>query len=404
MFKSFRPRLLCPVWENYASAGGRKKLVTECRESVTQWRWATGNMSRNVPFRKERFGENSQWLKDGTKPKPPHVRHGLDDAGAIRVIEDQRRNSTSFLVHGGGGQVDSVEYMYRPGTLMHLRRCIYDGKRLVRMHNFIAGRNASEELYVWKGNRLDQIVSVGWSTFFNSESQTWRPFEADSHSLQQFEYDELGRLARIVGQALNKDGSVYRDLGPQIEYERPINGETIPALATEIERMLLEQVPAAVAELEEQEKAKGPFYCLLLCYCAEDFEAGWPPFLVLGSEAERRRIVEKGEDVRYWLWAPDELREMPGNIEFGLRDEGLRNHCRLHAQLMGQREDMSSGIKVLRAVAKQLNGFDWSQAIGITPDFIVAAVDNTGEADPIKDIKAVVPATVFRSLKKDGLV
>jgi hypothetical protein len=403
MFKSFRPRLLCPVWEKYESSRERDKLAAECRKSVVEWRWASGDMSRNVPFRKERFRHNPQWIRAGAKPKPADVRHGLDATGAIRIVENGLEKSTTYIVHGSG-PVDSVQYTYRSGDLEYLRRCVYDGERIVRVHNLIGGRNGSEEVYVWKEDQLDHIISLGWSTFFNSDSRTWRPVEKNSHAREQFEYDDLGRLDRIVACYLNSDGSVDPDLGPRIAYERPKKAESIPALAKEIQRMLLEQVPAAVVHVKEKAQSKGPFYCLLLCYCAEDFEAGWPPFLVLASEAERRRIVEEGQDVRYWLWAPDELREMPGNVEFGLRDVTLRNQCRLHARLMGQKDDTASGIKVLRAVAKELNAFDWSKTIDVTPDFLVAAVDNTGEVDAVKDIKAVVPAAVFRSLKKNDLV
>ena len=216
------------------------------------------------------------------------------------------------------------------------------------------------------------------------------------HWGQQFEYDELGRLQSIVARVLNDDGTIDRDVSPRIEYERPKRGESIPQLAKEIERMLLEQVPAVIA----QAKRKGPFYCLLICYCAEDFEAGWPPFLVLGSEVERRRIIEKGDDVRYWLWAPDEMRERRENVVLNLRDAALDTHCRLHAQLMEEKENNSSGIKTLRAVAKRLNSLDWSRTIAVTSDFVVAAVDNTGEVDPVKDIKAAIPAPLFQSLKK----
>src|SRR5687768_9874905 len=87
---------------------------------------------------------------------------------------------------------------------------------------------------------------------------------------------------------------------------------SIPQLASDIERMLLERVPATVAKA----KAKGQFYCLLLCYCAEDFQAGWPPFLLLGSEAERRRIIQRGDNIAYYLWAPDEMRNQEANVEF----------------------------------------------------------------------------------------
>lgn len=152
----------------------------------------------------------------------------------------------------------------------------------------------------------------------------------------------------------------------------------------------------------------------LLCPVYEKYEA---------AKGRDRLAAACREKVTQWRWATGDMalrepfhkekyRHNPqwlkagakGNVEFGLTDPMLKNHCRLHAQLMSLKDDLSSGMKALRAVAKQLNGFDWSQTIAVTPDFVVAAVDNTGEVDFIKDIKAVVPAALFRSLKKKGLV
>ena len=68
--------------------------------------------------------------------------------------------------------------------------------------------------------------------------------------------------------------------------------------ASEIERRLLKKVPAAVAKA----KPEGQYYCLLLAI-AEDFQAGWPPFVLLGNEAERQRVINQGGDwVAYNLW------------------------------------------------------------------------------------------------------
>jgi hypothetical protein len=171
-------------------------------------------------------------------------------------------------------------------------------------------------------------------------------------------------------------------------------------LTRQIEAMLLELIPPAVARA----RGKGPYYCLLLCYCAEDFPAGWPPFLLLGSQAERQRIVQRGQNVSYFLWAPDELRNQ-GEFEIPLhRDQPLNDACTQHARLMSASDDYSSALGVLRSVATTLNQQDWARIIDVTPDFVVAAVDNTGEVDPAADIQAVILAAKFQSLRQRGLV
>jgi hypothetical protein len=176
---------------------------------------------------------------------------------------------------------------------------------------------------------------------------------------------------------------------------------TVDDLAAQIEGRLLKKVPAAVAKA----KPAGEYYCLLLCYCAEDFQAGWPPFVLLGHETERQRIINQGESVSYFLWAPDEMRNQAANVELALhRDASLNELCAQHAELMNAAEDTSSAMNVLRRISKKLNRRDWSETLKVTPDFIVAGVDNTGEVDPAKDIAAMIPPEKFQSLRQRGLI
>jgi hypothetical protein len=134
---------------------------------------------------------------------------------------------------------------------------------------------------------------------------------------------------------------------------------------------LLEQIPAAVRAA----RIASPVYCLLICYCGEDFPASWPPFLVLGAEAERQRIIKEGHDVKYFLWAPDEMRNCDANHEVGLGDAELIGKCRVHAQLMSAANGWDACRRILESVAKQLNDYPWRDNVPITDDFIVAAVE-----------------------------
>jgi hypothetical protein len=176
---------------------------------------------------------------------------------------------------------------------------------------------------------------------------------------------------------------------------------TLAELASDIEQRLLKRIPAAIAKA----KPEGQYYCLLLCYCAEDFQAGWPPFLLLGSESERQRIISNGNSVAYHLWAPDEMRNHEANVEIPLhRDQILNDLCIRHAEMMDTKGDTSSAMDVMRRIAKRFNRRDWSELIRVTPDFIVAAVDNTGEVDPARDIETMIPPEKFRSLRRRGLI
>jgi hypothetical protein len=176
---------------------------------------------------------------------------------------------------------------------------------------------------------------------------------------------------------------------------------TITELAVDIERRLRKKIPAAVANA----RPKGQYYCLLLCYCAEDFQAGWPPFVLLGNELERERIVKSRDSVKYYLWAPDEMRNHDANVEVPLaRDVSLSELCAQHAELMDVEGDTSSAMDVLRRISKRLNKRDWTDLIKVTPDFIVAAVDNTGEVNPAEDIQDMIPTERFQSLRQRGLI
>jgi hypothetical protein len=72
--------------------------------------------------------------------------------------------------------------------------------------------------------------------------------------------------------------------------------------------------------------------------------------------------------------------------------------------LTWSKEDYASAKKALRNVAKALNEVGWPKIIEVTPDFLVAAVADTGEVEFAKDIKASVPAQKFRSLKQRGRI
>lgn len=406
MFDDFQPELLYRNFVKYSSPEGRDELAQQCRAKVVEWRWASDDMAFafQQPFVKERYRCDPKWLKEGAKLKSDSKRHGLDAEGLIHVVEDLTSNagldqaqiSAKYLSYQDN-QIESVRYL-TPGSLQLVQRRLYKGPRILREHNF-GSRHGSEQQYEWQGQRLHRILSMGWRhDVVHSETKRFTGLEQNSHSEQIFEYDELGRLVRIVERSLNRNGTIYKGLPPRINYERPKKNESIPQLAKEIERMLIEQIPLAVAKA----RGKGPFYCMLICYCGEDFDAGWPPMLMLKPEAERRRIVERGEEVKYFLWAPDESDETNVRLRYG--DETLENSCRLHCQLMDVKENYSSAKKALRNAAKALNELDWPKLLDVTPDFIVAAVDNTGEFAFATDIKAVVPAAKFKALKANGMI
>ena len=411
MFESFQPDALQLPFEAYDAPERHEELDRECRAQVVEWRWATDDMAFAFrrPFPKEWGGHGPEWLKAGAKLKPGMLRHGLDAQGIIHVVEDPwfdnkrapGRIKPTYLVYQED-QIEAVRYGWShadPDRVEHLHRRAYDSDQLAREYFLMPGRGGSERQLHWQDDRLERALSIGW-TQRRQRDGTWGELRVTSRTEMRFEYDRLGRLARIVERSLSEDGTFLRELGERVQYERPKKKESIAGLAGEIEEMLLEQVPETVASA----RGRGPFYCLLLCYCEEDFPAGWPPPLILGSEAERRRIVERGEEIGYYLWAPAEMESRTTNAVVGLDDTVLNNVCRRHSQLMAGKRSFASGKKLLRAVCKSLNRLDWSEIIEVTPDFVVAPVDTTGEVDPARDIRAVVPRATLQGLRRQGLI
>ena len=264
--------------------------------------------------------------------------------------------------------------------ILLIERVVYEDGRITGYQRFDSQRGSIAS-FSWLDGRLERSVTCSASHGIYHpncsipEYSEWRGPEEVFFEEYTFDYNEPGELQRIWSKSLNADGTPDED-SRSLKYRRPVKGESIPALSADIESILLDQIPKALKEA----KLNTAVYCLLLCYCGEDYQAGWPPFLVLGSEKERQRIVKEGSDIDYYLWAPDEMRDKSDNIELQLQDQALVERCSIHSELMSMKGSFAPAVKVLKNVAHKLNEFRWSGILTTTPDFIVAFVNNTCEA------------------------
>lgn len=410
----FDPETLKGIYDQYFDPAAKEQLVESCRRRVVRWRWATRLMSPAETFRRELHQKTSEarWLDAGERPEKYGYLHGLDSTGLIHVArwpwssEGEYRDelaSETYWLHAGQqvtlisfeGETDPTQ---RTPTLV--AQFQLDGGRLAWRRTFSTG-GASEVQYDWRDNRLVRCIDCFSShPYYSPGFSSWEGTRDRSFVETTYAYDPDGQLAEVWEQYLEEDGQPCADLERTLKYRRPRRGETIPALSTAIQAMLLKQIPAAVRKA----RITSPVYCLLICFCEEDLAASWPPFLVLGAESERERIIRAGRDVKYFLWAPDEMRNRDANHEIGLADEELVGKCRLHAQLMSAENRWDAGKEILDSVSQQLNEYRWSDLVATTDDFIVAAVDNTGERDTLQDIRAVVPPARLAILQAKGLV
>ncbi|MCE9556213.1 MAG: hypothetical protein K8T91_22930 [Planctomycetes bacterium] len=411
---SFDPEPLREVYVAYSDYRRCEELAQENHRKVVEWRWATGDMFEGRPFEKERFAHKARWLKDGQPLKPLNVQHGLDADGKILIIRnpwfsgeynEERTTETQWIYEEGRIIYITIPPLSRPEDRKadFVRRFVYERNRLASVETFSHGHGAVESFF-WENSRLEKSVSCSWQhdTYFpsNSKYSQWKGPASVSYVQLTYEYEDQGRLQNIWQQYLNADGTPLDAPPKKLTYRRPAKGESIPALSAEIEAMLFDQIPRILTEA----KIEARVCCLLICYCGEDFEAGWPPFLVLGSEKERQKIIAAGSDVQYYLWAPDEMRSSSDNFFVDLQDQNLIDKCSLHSQLMSMKSSYSAGRKVLQNVARRLNEFQWDGILTTTEDFVVAFVDNTGEYPIDKDIMASISEERLANLKSRQLL
>ena len=345
-----------PLRKLYAEYHDRKrymKLAEANERKVVEWRSATGEMISPHPFQHECFGAVFGWLEKGQKAKVRQVDHGLDAEGRILIAREAFRAGHSAeedleetqYVHNGNQITAITAYSRRKPKdfeVTNLERFTYKVGRLLSYERFY-WRAASIDVCSWKGDRVEQTEYCGadhvsWYHPNQAKYREWKGSKELRRSQRTYEFDADGELARAVQHCLN-DAGEPDPKSRYMFYVRPIPGVTIAKLSDEVEELLTAAIPKAV----KQKKTKSAAYCLLVCYCGEDYHGGWPPFLVVGGEKWRDKIVQEATDVKYYLWAPDEMRDKPENVEIMLDDSRLNEKCMMHLDLMSAKEQLRSG-------------------------------------------------------------
>ncbi|ALM85822.1 hypothetical protein [Bordetella sp. N] len=176
---------------------------------------------------------------------------------------------------------------------------------------------------------------------------------------------------------------------------------SIDSLEAQVKAALLERLPAVLQSIPRDEA----LYCLLLCYTNEDTGAAWPPFLVWGKTSYRDQIVATGESVSYYLWAPDEIREVQGyDDEYWFDDESLVELCARHADLIDVGNSQEPVLRVLAGLVPEVRRLVQAAGLPVTDDFVVAYADNTGAVDTVGAMEAVVDSSLWAVLKQRGYV
>jgi len=375
-------------YSTYADSANAARLLADCTAQAVTWRWATESMGEPTPFMQERYGgPKPRWLADDKADPERHMHHGFDAEGRL-VLQRQSRGRATAWLHEADGRtgVDLQVYEGEP-SVSTVTRYRHAGGLLVAQH-ISHGHKGLDTRYEWQDGQLQCAVTSNWA----DGQKTWLCQDV-------YRYDEAGRLDTITLEYLDDDGTPSGET--RLSYRRPRKGETLASVAARVEALLVDAITNALAQVPRDEK----IYALFICYTQEDFGAAWPPFLVWGREPYRRAIVEAGEEVRYYLWAPDEIRAVQGDAhERWFDDAVLKEACLLHAQFMDIAQSTASAMRVLKNLAAHFNAPASQALLNTTDDFVVAHADNTGEIDPLKAMKVALAPERWALLKARGLV
>ncbi|WP_313245745.1 hypothetical protein [Stenotrophomonas rhizophila] len=377
--------MLRQLYTTYSDPAAARTLVASCEAAVVQWRWATESMAFATPFLQEKQGgPKARWVTDDKADPARHVRHGFDAQGRV-VIECGTRGTITAWLHAPGvrhslsfddGDIASGwEWREHNGKLQGL--------------DLITDDRGFNETYHWEGDQLQRVVIENWS----KRERTW-------WCQNVYTYNDDGQLDTIVLEYLDAKGR--RNGKSRLEYQRPRPGETLATVTAEVERLLIEAVSAQLPRIPAGE----PLYCLLLCFTAEDTPAAWPPFLVWGRQPYRQAVLDRGDDeARYYLWAPDEIREVQGGTEeHWFTEPALTEACQRHSQYMELRQSTASATRVLKNVAAWLDAPERRALLTTTDDFVVAVADNSGNIDPLPGLRKAIGPERWAVLKARGCV
>lgn len=377
--------MLKELYARYRDPSAAIDLLARCRAQVVRWRWANESMGSQTPFSQEHHGgPATRWIADAKAKPQVHVQHGLDAHDRV-LIECWPNGRTMAWLHAPGGR-HGLGFDADGDINAAWAHREQDGRLLAL--DLVDAARGFNQTYHWQGGQLQRVVIENWS----SDQPTW-------WCQNLYAYDDAGQLDTIVLEYLEADG---RPSGQRrLEYQRPRPGETLATLGAEVERLLIEAIAVQLPRIPRTE----PLYCLLLCFTDEDPTAAWPPFLVWGRQSYRDAVLARGEDVRYYLWAPDEIRHAQGDADEHWFDlPALTEACQRHGQYMALRQSPVSARRVLKQVAAWLDAPERRALLHTTEDFVVAVADNSGNLDPLPGMRRAIGPERWARLKSRGYV
>ncbi len=388
MLMNCDPKILRESFALFEDQAQFAREIKHIENEIVSSRYATDHMIDVLhPYANKLYGgPPPKWRKLDAKKEPYDQKHDFDSEGKIRRISNR---DFQWIVRHNSNYVEKIG--------VATERFVLDSDSKLLEYHRLSAEGGACTIFHWVDNILESKLHTQWDHEPRKMAgESWGDVQVNAIIRETYRHDSEG-LQQVVEVYINEDGTIDSEIGERVLYTRLPKGVTAASLANAIADSLCEQIPRLVADAGVDGQR---YYCLLICYCNEDPVAGWPPFLLLGNEAMIDSNKFPRSERTYYLWAPDELRQLPGNVEIPFSDEALLENCRLHSQVISSIQPIK---KVLKQVVEKMQDVSWADLISITDNFVISAVDNTSEIDQAVDIKKYAPVQ-FRSLRRLKLI
>jgi len=190
----------------------------------------------------------------------------------------------------------------------------------------------------------------------------------------------------------------------ELLFIRP-RGEGLSETLDQLEELLVAEIPESIRSLSLEE----PVYCVAITYCGEQFF--WPTTMYVGTESLRSRLREdENAEHRFKALVPDAWGEPRLRARLWSPAAHERaSELQLRAlqlidspNVLLEGELLRPARELLQRVAARLMRIDWTPIVQVTDDFIVYAMDDSGDFDASEDIRASVPAERVALWKVQG--
>lgn len=217
----------------------------------------------------------------------------------------------------------------------------------------------------------------------------------DKDTIDRLFYDRDGALIRIerfhvsdTGEVANKPRNVW--------HQKPA-GKSQRKLLDNAHQELLKIIP----EVLQNQHIDAQIYCLVLEF--QSGERDLPPTLILGDESHRQSWLAQKRDPQ-WIWTPSNIApdgqyhtvELPSDLPA----------CHQLFRLIHGKQDWMLARQLLRRVARDLAGYNWSDILSTTPDFVAFPFDQYVDdvSDAVDEIRRCCSASVIEDLARRQLL